>query len=80
MLPASAYAVAQLFERYPHDLNSLATPDSADRAAAERLAALSVWRDQLDAGAHADPRVELMFSDELGRTARWLKERRFRRP
>ena len=54
-------------------------PDSADRAAAERLAALSVWRDQLDAGAHADPRVELMFSDELGRTARWLRERRFRR-
>ena len=54
-------------------------PDPDDRAGMERLAALSVWRDQIDAGAHADPRVELMFNDELMRTALWLKERRFKR-
>ena len=74
-----APAVAQLSERYPLDLRDAVMPDAADRAAAERLAALSVWRDQLDAGAHTNPRVELMFSDELARTARWLEERRRRR-
>jgi hypothetical protein len=80
-LPASvcATAVAQLSERYSLDLRDAVMPDSSDRAAAERLAALSVWRDQLDSGAHPDPRVELMFSDELARTARWLEERRRRR-
>lgn len=80
-LPASACAaaVAQLSERYPLELRDSAMPDPGDRAGAERLAALSVWRDQLDAGAHADPRVELMFSDELARTARWLEERRRKR-
>ena len=80
-LPASACAaaVAQLSERYPADLPTVWMPDPGDRAGNERLAALSVWRDQLDAGAHADPRVELMFIDELTRTAVWLKERRFKR-
>jgi len=80
-LPASACAIAvtQLSERYPLDLRDAMMPDASDRAAAERLAALSVWRDQLDAGAHHDPRVELMFSDELSRTARWLEERRRKR-
>ncbi|MEO7555760.1 MAG: hypothetical protein ABIV94_04050, partial [Acidimicrobiales bacterium] len=75
-LPASACAIAvtQLSERYPLDLRDAVMPGASDRAAAERLAALSVWRDQLDAGAHHDPRVELMFSDELARTARWLEE------
>lgn len=76
---ACAAAVAQLSERYPLDLRESVMPESGDRAAAERLAALTVWRDQLDTGAHADPRVELMFSDELARTARWLEERRRRR-
>ena len=76
-LPTSACApaVAQLTERYPLDLRATVMPDSGDRAAAERLAALSIWRDQIDAGVHADPRTELMFSDELVRTARWLEER-----
>ncbi len=80
-LPASAcrVAVAQLSERYPLDLRDTVMPEVGDRAAAERLAALSVWRDQIDTGTHADPRVELMFSDELARTARWLEERRRRR-
>ena len=53
-------------------------PKPEDRAGNERLAALSVWRDQLDAGAHTDPRVELMFCDELTRTAAWIKQRRFK--
>ncbi len=80
-LPASdrAPAVAQLAERYPLDLRELSMPPLSDRAACERLAALSVWRDQLDTGAHHDPRVELMFSDELARTSRWLEERRRKR-
>ena len=80
-LPAStrAPAVAQLSERYPLDLRELSMPPPSDRAACERLAALSVWRDQLDTGTHPDPRVELMFSDELARTARWLEERRRKR-
>lgn len=75
-----AAAVMALAERYPLDLRAAApNPGPADRAAAERLAALSVWRDQLDAGAHPDPRVELLFSDELARTGRWLEERSRRR-
>ena len=76
---ACAAAVAQLSERYPIDLRGAVMPDGGDRAAAERLAALSVWRDQLDTGVHSDPRVELLFSDELARTARWLEERRRKR-
>ena len=54
-------------------------PDPDDRAGTERLAALSVWRDQIDAGPHADPRIELTFSDELTCTAAWLREQRFKR-
>ncbi len=73
-------AVMALTERYPLDLRAATKLGSTDRAGAERLAALSVWRDQLDTGAHPDPRVELLFSDELARTGRWLEERnrRFR--
>lgn len=72
-------AVMALTERYPLDLRAATNLGSADRAGAERLAALSVWRDQLDVGAHPDPRVELLFSDELARTGRWLEERSRRR-
>ncbi len=68
-------AVMALTERYPLDLRAATRLDPADRAGAERLAALSVWRDQLDTGAHPDPRIELLFSDELARTAIWLRER-----
>jgi len=74
-----AAAVAALIERYPLDLRAALTRDRNDRATAERLAALSVWRDQLDSGAHPDPRVELLFSDELARSGRWLEERNRRR-
>lgn len=71
-------AVAQLRDRYPDDLRRVPDRLDDDRALAERLAALSVWRDEIDAGLHRDPRVELAFSDELARTSRWLEERRRR--
>ena len=74
-----AAAVLALTERYPLDLRAALVAGAEDRAAGERLAALSVWRDQLDVGAHPDPRVELLFSDELVRTGRWLEERSRRR-
>jgi len=74
-----AAAVSALTERYPLDLRAALAPGAGDRASGERLAALSVWRDQLDVGAHQDPRVELLFSDELVRTGRWLEERSRRR-
>ena len=74
-----AAAVSTLTERYPLDLRAALAAGAQDRAAGERLAALSVWRDQLDIGAHQDPRVELLFSDELARTGRWLEERSRRR-
>ena len=79
-LPASerTTAVAQLCDRYRDDLRRVPERLGEDRALAERLAALSVWRDEIDAGLHRDPRVELAFSDELARTSRWLEERRRR--
>jgi len=79
-LPAGGHsaAVVQLRERYPSDLRHVPDRFGDDRALAERLAALSVWRTEIDAGQHRDPRVELAFSDELARTSRWLEERRRR--
>lgn len=79
-LPAGEHsaAVARLRERYPNDLRHVPDRLGDDRALAERLAALSVWRAEIDAGQHRDPRVELAFSDELARTSRWLEERRRR--
>ena len=71
-------AVARLRDRYPNDLRHVPDRLGDDRALAERLAALSVWRAEIDAGLHRDPRVELAFSDELARTSRWLEERRRR--
>jgi hypothetical protein len=79
-LPASerTTAVARVCERYRDDLRRVPERLGDDRALAERLSALSVWRDEIDAGLHRDPRVELAFSDELARTSRWLEERRRR--
>jgi len=79
-LPAGEHtaAVARLHDRYPSDLRHVPDRLGDDRALAERLAALSVWRAEIDAGLHRDPRVELAFSDELARTSRWLEERRRR--
>lgn len=76
-LPVSerATAIAQLRERYPGYLRRVPDRLDDDAAIAERLAALTVWRGEIDSGLHRDPRAELAFSDELARTWRWLDER-----
>lgn len=80
-LPPSARqaAIEALRDRYPHDLRAAAADLESDRLAAERLAALTVWRDELDAGFRPDPREELAFAAELSAVARWLEERGRRR-
>lgn len=80
-LPTSyrAAAIAALGDRYPQELRTVPADLSGDRLLAERLAALSVWRDELDAGLYPDPRAELSFSGELVAIARWLEERSRRR-
>lgn len=78
--PASrAAAVAALRERYPLEFRSAPDDLVTDRLVAERLAALSVLRDELDAGLRRDPREELAFSAEIAALARWLEERGRRR-
>jgi len=81
-LPASARgnAIQALRERYPYELRAAPDDPQADRPVAERLAALSVWRDELDAGLRPDAREEIAFSAELSGLARWLEERGRRRP
>lgn len=80
-LPPSARraAIDALKDRYPYELRETPTDLDADRLAAERLAALTVWRDELDAGFRPDPREELAFAAELSGVARWLEERGRRR-
>jgi hypothetical protein len=80
-LPTSARraAILALRERYPYELRLAPEDLETDRLAAERLAALSVWRDELDVGLHRDPRMELAFGAELAAVARWLEERSRRR-
>lgn len=72
-------AIEALRDRYPHDLRAAGADLEHDRLAAERLAALTVWRDELDAGLRLDPREELAFAAELSLVARWLEERGRRR-
>ena len=80
-LPPSrcAAAIAALRERYQFELRGLPAELTGDRLLAERLAALSAWRDELDAGLHRDPRMELAFGAELVSLARWVEERSRRR-
>ena len=80
-LPASrrAGAIEALRDRYPYELRGLPEDLSADRLVAERVAALSAWRDELDTGRGRDPRDELAFTAELTSFARWLEERGRRR-
>ena len=80
-LPPSrcALAISALRDRYPHELRHAPTDVERDRFVAEQLAALSVWRDQLDAGIHDDPRMELALGAELRSLSRWLEERARRR-
>lgn len=58
-------AVSGLQERYPRALGRLPANWTTDRSLTETLAALCVWRSQLDAGVHDDPRAELLFHDRL---------------
>ena len=80
-LPTSrrADAIEALRDRYPYELRGLPEDLGADRLVAERVAALSVWRDELDTGRRGDPRDELAFAAELTSLARWLEERGRRR-
>jgi hypothetical protein len=68
-------AVCALYERYPKQLEQLSEDWWRDRAQVETLAALALWRSQLDAGASEDPRAELLFHDRLEIVARQLRER-----
>jgi hypothetical protein len=72
-------AVTALLERYPRDLRALGTVSDDDRLAHEQLAALSVWRDQIDAGQLPDPRVEIAFGEAVIRAGRAFEERGRRR-
>jgi len=72
-------AVMALLERYPRDLRALGTLSDDDRLAHEQLAALSVWRDQIDAGQLPDPRVEIAFGEAVIRAGRAFEERGRRR-
>jgi len=80
-LPPTArqHAIEALCSRYPHELRAVSSDLGSDRLVAERLAALTVWRDELDAGFRPDPREELAFSAELCAVSRWLEERGRRR-
>jgi hypothetical protein len=73
-----AAAILALRDRYPHDLRAVGDDYQRDPVVAESLAALSVWRDELDAGLHRDPRLELAFGETLMRFGRQAEERRRR--
>jgi hypothetical protein len=70
---ARADAITALRDRYPAELRHLPADPLRDPVIAEPLAALTVWRDQLDDGAHADPRMEIAFAHELRSFAAWLQ-------
>lgn len=70
---ARADAIAALRDRYPAELRHLPADPLHEPVIAEPLAALTVWRDQLDDGAHVDPRMEIAFAHELRSFAAWLQ-------
>jgi len=70
---ARADAILALRDRYPDELRHLPPDPLHDPIIAEPLAALTVWRDQLDDGTHADPRMEIAFAHELRSFATWLQ-------
>jgi hypothetical protein len=72
-------AVVALLERYPRDLRTFAGLSEDDRLAHEHLAALSVWRDEIDTGQHRDPRIEIAFGEAVIRAGRTFEERGRRR-
>lgn len=73
-----AGGIVALRDRYPHDLRAVGDDYQRDQLMAESLAALTVWRDELDAGLHRDPRLEIAFGETLMRFGRQAEERRRR--
>jgi hypothetical protein len=71
--------ITALLERSPRDLRALTSLSDDDRLAHEQLAALSVWRDEIDTGQHPDPRVEIAFGEAVLRVGRVFEERGRRR-
>jgi hypothetical protein len=70
--------VAGMQRRYPAELAALPAEWRDDALIAEQLLARATWRDQLDAGVHDDPRMELAFASALLAFARQLDGRRAR--
>jgi hypothetical protein len=70
---ARADAIAALQDRYPAELRHLPADPLHEPVITEPLAALTVWRDQLDDGTYADPRMEIAFANELRSFAAWLQ-------
>lgn len=66
-------AIEALRNRYPHTLRHLRADTLDLPEVAEQAAALSVWREEIDSGAHSDPRVELAFANSLQHFANWLQ-------
>lgn len=66
-------AIEALRNRYPHTLRHLRADTLDLPEVAEQAAALSVWREEIDNGAHSDPRVELAFANSLQHFANWLQ-------
>ncbi|MDW5597317.1 hypothetical protein VSS74_23420 [Conexibacter stalactiti] len=60
-----AAAIEELRERYPDELRYLRAGTLELPLVAEQAAALSVWREEIDAGKHLDPRMELAFANAL---------------
>jgi hypothetical protein len=75
-----AASIEELRDRYPDELRYLRAATLELPLVAEQAAALSVWREELDTGKHADPRMELAFANALEHFANRLQThaRRYR--
>ncbi|MDO8186470.1 hypothetical protein Q5424_17445 [Conexibacter sp. JD483] len=68
-----AAAIDALRNRYPQKLRHLRADALDLPEIAEQAAALAVWREAIDRGAHADPRIELAFGNSLQSFANLLQ-------
>lgn len=68
-------AIEALCDRYSVELSELTEGWAGDAPVREQLWAMSVWRDQLDAGIYDDPRMELSFARAMSDFAVYLRER-----
>lgn len=69
-------SVEALFDRYPVELQARDAQNwPTDQLVAEAFYALSVWRDEIDAGVHPDPRIELAFRAALQDARKLLEQR-----